>query len=47
MVEGDTPGEETAGGRYALPIAQAILKKWDEKLKAPPPALLTLPSVKP
>lgn len=47
VVEGDTPGEETAGGRYALPIAQAILKKWDEKLKTPPPTLLTLPSVKP
>ena len=40
VVEGDTPGEETAGGRYALPVAQAILKKWDEKQKAPPASML-------
>ena len=40
VVEGDTPGEETAGGRYAVPVAQAILKKWDEKQKAPPASLL-------
>ena len=38
VVEGDTPGEETAGGRYAVPVARAILKKWDEKRKAPPSA---------
>jgi penicillin-binding protein 2 len=31
MVEGDTPGEETGGGRYAVPVAQAILKTWWEK----------------
>ena len=35
VIEGDTPGEETAGGRYAVPIARAILKKWDDKQKAP------------
>ncbi len=36
VVEGDTPGEETAGGRYAVPVARAILKTWDDKQKAPP-----------
>ncbi len=40
VVEGDTPGEETAGGRYAVPVARAILKKWDEKQKNPPASLL-------
>ncbi len=40
VVEGDTPGEETAGGRYAVPVARAILKKWDDKQKAPPASLL-------
>lgn len=39
MVEGNV-GEETGGGRTAGPIAQAILKKWDEKRKAPPASLL-------
>lgn len=34
VVEGDTPGEETAGGRYAVPVARAILKTWDDKQKA-------------
>ena len=41
IVEGDTPGEETAGGRYAVPVARAILKTWDDKRKkasAPPTA---------
>jgi penicillin-binding protein 2 len=38
VVEGDTPGEETAGGRYAVPVARAILKTWDDKQKAPPAA---------
>ncbi|HEY9154398.1 MAG TPA: penicillin-binding transpeptidase domain-containing protein [Opitutaceae bacterium] len=28
MVEGDTPGEETGGGRYAVPIAYDVLKAW-------------------
>jgi penicillin-binding protein 2 len=31
MIEGDTPDETYAGGRYAAPVAQAILKKWKEK----------------
>ena len=39
VVEGDTPGEETAGGRYAVPVARAILKKWDDKRKATPSVL--------
>lgn len=34
IIEGDTPGEETGGGRYAVPIARAILKTWDDKQKA-------------
>lgn len=50
MVEGDTPGEETGGGRYCVPIAHAVLKKWWEKQNAPaapgplapPPAKITL-----
>ena len=40
VMEGDTPGEETAGGRYAVPVAAAILKKWDEKQKSRPIGLL-------
>ena len=36
-IEGDTPGEETGGGRYATPVAHAILKAWlDQKTAAPP-----------
>jgi len=31
MMEGDTPGEETGGGRYAAPVAGAILKAWAAK----------------
>lgn len=31
MMEGDTPGEETGGGRFAAPIAAAILKAWHTK----------------
>ncbi len=35
-IEGDTPGEETGGGRYAVPVAHAIFKAWlDKKNKAP------------
>jgi penicillin-binding protein 2 len=35
-IEGDTPGEETGGGRYASPVAHAILKAWlDQKSQAP------------
>lgn len=40
VIEGDTPGEETGGGRYAVPVARAILKQWDDKRKAPPSSLL-------
>ena len=36
MVEGDTTDETYAGGRYAAPVAQAILKKWKEKKDRPP-----------
>ena len=36
MVEGDTPGEETGGGRYAVPIAHDVLKAWWEKLNRGP-----------
>jgi penicillin-binding protein 2 len=31
MIEGDTPGEEAAGGIYSVPIARAILKAWADK----------------
>ena len=31
MMEGDTPGEETGGGRYAAPVAGAIFKAWAAK----------------
>ncbi len=35
-IEGDTPGEETGGGRYATPVAHAILKAWlDQKTQQP------------
>lgn len=30
-IEGDTPGEETGGGRYASPVAHAMLKTWLDK----------------
>ncbi len=29
-IEGDTPGEETGGGRFAGPVAHAIFKAWAE-----------------
>ena len=36
-IEGDTPGEETGGGRYATPVAHAIFKAWlDKKNQVPP-----------
>ncbi len=38
VAEGDIAGEEFAGGRYAVPIAQAILKKWNEKQGRAPAA---------
>jgi penicillin-binding protein 2 len=31
IVEGDTPGEDVGGGRYAAPVAGAIIKAWAEK----------------
>ncbi len=31
MMEGDTPGEDVGGGRYAAPVAGAIIKTWAEK----------------
>ncbi len=41
MVEGDTPGEEAAGGRYAVPVAHAIYKTWWEKKHRPPSEALS------
>lgn len=35
MIEGDTPGEETGGGRFAGPVAHAILKHWLQKKTQP------------
>jgi penicillin-binding protein 2 len=37
IVEGDTPDESFAGGRFAGPVAAAVMKKWWEK-KNPPAA---------
>ena len=34
-LEGDTPGEETGGGRYAGPVAHAIMKSWLAKKRQP------------
>ena len=31
IIEGDVPGEEFGGGRYAAPVAGAIFKAWAEK----------------
>ncbi len=31
IIEGDTPGEDVAGGRYAAPVAGAIFKAWADK----------------
>jgi penicillin-binding protein 2 len=33
-IEGDIPGETFAGGRYAVPVASAILRKYFEKRQA-------------
>jgi penicillin-binding protein 2 len=44
MIEGETAGEDFAGGRYALPVAQAILKKWKEKKDRPPTFVPAKPS---
>jgi penicillin-binding protein 2 len=35
VVEGDTPDESYAGGRYAAPIGQAVLKEWWTKKTNP------------
>lgn len=43
-VQGDTPGETYGGGRYAAPIAQAVLKKYFEKQQNPQ-SLISLPRV--
>lgn len=37
MIEGETPGEEFGGGRYAAPVAGAIFKTWAEKTGRYPP----------
>ena len=34
-IEGDTPGENFGGGRYAAPVTQAVLKTWFEKSQRP------------
>jgi penicillin-binding protein 2 len=39
IVEGDTPGEDVAGGRYAAPVAGAIFKAWADKTGLYPPAV--------
>lgn len=43
IVEGDTVGEDLAGGRYAAPVAGAIIKAWADKtgLFTPPPSVPT------
>jgi penicillin-binding protein 2 len=41
VIEGDTPGEDFGGGRYAAPVAGAIFKAWADKTglyPAPTPA---------
>lgn len=43
VIEGDTPDEELAGGRYSAPVAQAILRKWKEN-KDQPPGLIPIPN---
>ena len=43
MIEGDTAGEDFEGGRYAAPVASAILKKYFEKQNRPVPAPLLAP----
>jgi penicillin-binding protein 2 len=41
MIEGDTAGEDFEGGRYAAPVASAILRKYFEKKQHPAtPALM-------
>lgn len=43
VMEGDTPGEDTGGGRFAAPIAHAVLKIWHAKQAAPATEETTLP----
>jgi penicillin-binding protein 2 len=43
-IEGDTPGEETGGARYAAPVAHAILKTWAEKKNQPAPTTVRFKS---
>lgn len=43
-IEGDTPGEETGGGRYAAPVAHALFKAWHERQANPNPGPLRLRS---
>jgi penicillin-binding protein 2 len=38
-IEGDIPGESFAGGLYAAPVAQAVLKAWFEKSQQSVPAV--------
>jgi len=38
-IEGDTPGEQFAGGHYSAPVAQAVLKAWFEKSQHPAASL--------
>lgn len=44
LVEGDTPGEDVAGGRYAAPVAGAIFRAWADKTGQYPPNHTTTPS---
>jgi len=41
-VEGDVPDEAYQGGRYAAPIAQAVLKEWWTKKNRPPSPSLSI-----
>jgi penicillin-binding protein 2 len=45
MVEGDTPGEETGGGVYSVPIAYEVLKAWWKKTN-PAAAVPTRPEAR-
>ncbi len=42
VLEGNV-GEETGGGRNAGPVAQAILKKWQDTQSRPPAPVITIP----
>ncbi len=47
VVEGDTPNEEFAGSRYAVPVAHGILKEWFDKKNRRASANLASVSVAP